>query len=161
MSRLRGYGRLDMPVINVVSLNVYFDNEKIKQCQIKLGNISAGTQLTRVPKYLVIACVENFQGYMICIWFVAVSVPTKTFQLNTKLKGKEEDKEMSKHSLFSLLSGAVFSHCLSIGLLLNRRTLVAAAPYETYIIPIVKKCNRFIVFFPEHKLYGFPRSEKS
>ena len=30
MSRLRGYGRIEMPVINFVPLNVYFDHEKIK-----------------------------------------------------------------------------------------------------------------------------------
>ena len=30
MSRLRGYGRIEMPGINFVPLNVYFDNEKIK-----------------------------------------------------------------------------------------------------------------------------------
>ena len=30
MSRLRGYGRVEMPYINFVALNVYFDNEKIK-----------------------------------------------------------------------------------------------------------------------------------
>ena len=30
MSRLRGYGRVEMPVINFVPLNVHFDNEKIE-----------------------------------------------------------------------------------------------------------------------------------
>ena len=40
-----------------------------------------------------------------------------------------------------------FYHRLSIGLVLNRRTLAAAALYETYNIPIVKKYNQFIVFF--------------
>ena len=30
MSRLRGYGHVEMPGINFVPLNVYFDNEKIK-----------------------------------------------------------------------------------------------------------------------------------
>ena len=30
MSRLRGYGRTEMPGINFVQQNVYFDNEKIK-----------------------------------------------------------------------------------------------------------------------------------
>ena len=63
---------------------------------------------------------------------------------------------MFKYSLFSFLSGAVFSHRLSIGLILNRRTLAAAALYETYNIPIVKKYNQFIV--SEHKLYGFLQS---
>ena len=42
ISRLRGYGRIEMPGINFVPLNVYFDNEKINKYQIKLGNISAG-----------------------------------------------------------------------------------------------------------------------
>ena len=51
-----------------------------------------------------------------------------------------------------------FFHRLSIGLVLNRRTLAAAALYETYNIPIVKKYNQFIVFL-ENKLYGFPKSE--
>ena len=52
-----------------------------------------------------------------------------------------------------------FFHRLSIGLVLNRRILAAAALYETYNIPIVKKYNQFIAFFSEHKLYGFPQSE--
>ena len=30
MSRLTGYRRIEMPGINLVPLNVYFDNEKIK-----------------------------------------------------------------------------------------------------------------------------------
>ena len=30
MNRLRGYGRVEMPVINFVPLNVYFDNENIE-----------------------------------------------------------------------------------------------------------------------------------
>ena len=30
MSRLRVYGRVEMPDINFVQLNVYFGNEKIK-----------------------------------------------------------------------------------------------------------------------------------
>ena len=51
-----------------------------------------------------------------------------------------------------------FSHRLS-SLVLNRRTPAAAALYETYNIPIVKKYNQFIAFFSEHKLYGFPQSE--
>ena len=54
---------------------------------------------------------------------------------------------MLKYSLFSFLSGAIFSHRLPMGLVLNRRTLVAAAFYETYNIRIVKKYNQFIVFF--------------
>ena len=29
-SRLRGYGRIEMPGINFVPLNLYFDTEKIK-----------------------------------------------------------------------------------------------------------------------------------
>ena len=65
---------------------------------------------------------------------------------NTKPKGKEKDKEMFKYLLFSFLSGAVFFHRLSIGLVLNRRNLAAAALYETYNIPIVKKHNRFVFF---------------
>ena len=35
-----------------------------------------------------------------------------------------------------------FSHRLSIDLVLNRRTLAAAALYETYNIPIVKKYKK-------------------
>ena len=65
---------------------------------------------------------------------------------------------MFKYSLFSFLSGAVFSHRLSIGLVLNRRTLAAAALYETYNIPIVKKIQSIYCFFSERKLYGFPQS---
>ena len=53
-----------------------------------------------------------------------------------------------------------FSHLLSIGLVLNRRTLAATALYETYNIPIVKKYNRFIIFL-EHKLYGFLQNERT
>ena len=48
---------------------------------------------------------------------------------------------MFKYSLFSLLSGAVFlPHHLSIGLVLNLRTL---ALFETYNIPIVKNAIDF------------------
>ena len=54
---------------------------------------------------------------------------------------------MFKYSLFSFRSGAFFPHRLSIGLVLNRRTLAAAVLYETYNIPIFKKYNQFIVFF--------------
>ena len=50
---------------------------------------------------------------------------------------------MFKYSLFSFRSGAFFPHRLSIGLVLNRRTLAAAALYETYNISIVKKYNQF------------------
>ena len=64
---------------------------------------------------------------------------------------------MFNYSLFSLLRGAVFPHCLSVGLVLNRRTLAATALCETYNIPVVKKYSQFIVFFLEHKLYGFPQ----
>ena len=53
---------------------------------------------------------------------------------------------MFKYSLLSFLRAAVFSHRLSVGLVLNRRTLAATALYETYNIPIVKKYNRLIVF---------------
>ena len=63
---------------------------------------------------------------------------------------------MFNYSLFSLLRGAVFPHCLSVGLVLNRRTLAATALCETYNIPVVKKYSQFIVFL-EHKLYGFPQ----
>ena len=63
---------------------------------------------------------------------------------------------MFKHLLFSLFSGAVFSHRLSIGLVLKRLILVAAALYETYNIPIVKKYNRFIVF-SEHGSMDSPK----
>ena len=51
-----------------------------------------------------------------------------------------------------------FSHRLSVGLVSNRCNLTATSLYETYNIPFVKKCNRFIVFL-EHKLYGFLQSE--
>ena len=40
-----------------------------------------------------------------------------------------------------------FAHRLSIGLVLNRRTLAATALYETYNILIVKKYYQFIVFY--------------
>ena len=90
---------------------------------------------------------QIFKATCIRIWFVAILVLAKILQLNAKPKGKEKDKEMFKYSLLSLLSGAFFPHCLSIGLVLNRRTLAATALYETYNIPIVKKYSRFIVFF--------------
>ena len=65
----------------------------------------------------------------------------------TRPKGKEKDKEIVKYLLLCFLNGAFFSHCLSIDLVLNRRTLAATALYETYNIPVVKKYNRFTVFF--------------
>ena len=54
---------------------------------------------------------------------------------------------MFKYSLFSFRSGAFFPHRLSIGLVLNRRTLAATALFETDNILIVKKYYQFIVFF--------------
>ena len=60
---------------------------------------------------------------------------------------------MFKYSLFRFLSGAVFSLRLSVGLVLNRRTLAATALYETYNILVVKKYNRFIVFFGTETLW--------
>ena len=69
-----------------------------------------------------------------------------------KYKVKRKRKRQGNVQVFviyfvKLSSGAVFSHRLSISLVLNRRTLAATALYETYNIPIVKKCNRFIVVF--------------
>ena len=69
------------------------------------------------------------------------------YSFYTRPKGKEKDKEMFKYLLLCFLNGAFFSHCLSIDLALNRRTLAATALYETYNIPVVKKYNRFTVFF--------------
>ena len=54
---------------------------------------------------------------------------------------------MFKYSLFTLLMVLFFPHRLSIGLVLNRRTLAATALYETKNIPVVKRYKRFVVFF--------------
>ena len=66
---------------------------------------------------------------------------------------------MFNYSLFSLLRGAVFPHCLSVGLVLNRRTLAATALCETYNIPVVKKYSQFIVFFWNINSMGSPKLE--
>ena len=53
---------------------------------------------------------------------------------------------MFKYSLFSFRSGAFFPHRLSIGLVLNRRTLAAAVLYETYnILFLINTIN--LLFF--------------
>ena len=67
-----------------------------------------------------------------------------------KYKAKRERKRQGNCSSIRYLDFKVmlfFSHRLSIGLVLNSRTLAAAALYETYNIPIVKKHNQLIVFF--------------
>ena len=107
-------------------------------------------QVPSLQEYLntkLLLVLQIFKATCIRIWFAAISVLAKILQLNAKPKGKEKDKEMFKYSLLSLLSGAFFPHCLSIGLVLNRRTLPATALYETQNSPIVKKYSRFIVFF--------------
>ena len=83
--------------------------------------------------------------------------------LTVKYKAKRKRKRQGNCSSIRYLVFKVvlfFPHRLSIGLVLNRRTLAAAALYETCNIPIVKKYNQFIVF-SEHKLYGFPQSERA
>ena len=61
---------------------------------------------------------------------------------------------MLQCSLFSLLRAV--SEPLSVGFILNLRTLAANALYETYNIHVAKKCNRF--FLGGHKLYESPQS---
>ena len=81
--------------------------------------------------------------------------------LIVKYKAKRKRKRQENYSSICYLVFKVvlfFSHRLCIGLVLNRRTLAAAAIYETYNISSVKKYNQFIVFFSEHKLYGFQQS---
>ena len=120
----------------------------------RLNNIrlsqEISVQVHSLQEYLntkLLLVLQIFKATCSCILFVAISVLTQILQLNTKPKGKEKDKEMFKYSLFSFRSGAFFPHRLSIGLLLNRRTLAATALFETYNILIVKKYYQFIVFF--------------
>ena len=113
-------------------------------------------QVPSLQEYLntkLLLVLQIFKATCIRIWFVGISVLAKILQLNTKPKGKKKGKEMFKYSLFKFLSGTVFSHRLSVGLVLNRRTLAATALYETYNILIVKKYNRFIVFFGTETLW--------
>ena len=64
----------------------------------------------------------------------------KHFIVSTKSKEKYKNMEMLKYSLFSLLRTAIFFfQPLSLDLVLNRRTMLARALYETYTILIVKK----------------------
>ena len=147
MSSLRGYGGVEMPGINFVPLNVYFDNERLNN--IRLSWVIS-VQLPSLQGYLntkLILVLQIFKLQSFAFGLQLYQFLQKIFQLNTKPKGKEKDKEMLKYSLFSFLSGAIFSHRLPMGLVLNRRTLVAAAFCETYNIRIVKKYNQFIVFF--------------
>ena len=73
-------------------------------------------------------------------------------------KEKKKTRKLFKYLLLIFKVVLFFPHRLSIGLILNRRTLVAAALYETYNIPIVKRYNQF-VFFSEQKLYEFLQSD--
>ena len=98
---------------------------------------------------------QVFKATFIRIWFVTISVLGKILSLNTRSKGKEKTKKCS--SIPYLVCWALF-HLLSVGLVLNRRTLAATALYETHNIPVVKKYNRFIVFL-EYKPYGLPSNE--
>ena len=117
----------------------------------RLSNIrikqEISVQVPSLQEYVILLVLQIFKSTCIRIWFVAISVLAKILQLNTKPKGKEKDKEMFKYSLFSFRSGAFFPHRLSIGLVLNRRTLAATALFETYNILIVKKYYQFIAFF--------------
>ena len=61
----------------------------------------------------------------------------------------------------SLLGGAVmfFFHCLFDGLVFNRRTLAATALYAMKLtVSLLLKNTIDLLFFSEHKLYGFPQS---
>ena len=49
-----------------------------------------------------------------------------------KVQRKKKDKEMFKYSLFSFLSGAVFSHRLSIGLSLATAALYSCCRQSIY-----------------------------
>ena len=73
-------------------------------------------------------------------------------------KKNQKNTKKSPSISYLVFEEPVFSHRLSVGLVSNRCNLTATSLYETYNIPFVKKCNRFIVFL-EHKLYGFPQSE--
>ena len=80
--------------------------------------------------------------------------------LIVKYKVKRKRKRQGNVQVFviyfvKLSSGAVFSHRLSISLVLNRRTLAATALYETYNIPIVKIQSIYCFFFSEQKHCGF------
>ena len=64
---------------------------------------------------------------------------------------------MFKYSLLSYLVSEellFFSHRLSVGLVLSRRTLAATA----LTISLLLKNTIDLLFFSEHKLYGFPLS---
>ena len=74
-------------------------------------------QVPSLQEYLntkLLLVLQIFKATCVRIWFVAISVFAKILQLNTKPKRKEKDKEMFKYSLFSFLSGAVFSPTASL-----------------------------------------------
>ena len=89
---------------------------------------------------------QIFKATRIRIWFVAISVLAKILQVNTKSKAKEKDKETFQYSLFSLLSGAIFSHSLSIGLVLNRLLWPHQLSMKLTIFLLLKNTIDFLFF---------------
>ena len=91
--------------------------------------------------------VGNLQGYMVSNLVCCYISNRKTLKSKVKRKIKKY-KERFKYSLLSFLRAAAFlqtsSLLASFWITLN---LASTALYETYNIPIVKKHNRFIVFF--------------
>ena len=81
------------------------------------------------------------QLHLVCSYFGSC----KNLIVKYKVNENGKDKEMIKY-LFSLLRTTAFFLCLFFGLVLNHSTLSATAAYETYKMPIVKECNRFVFF---------------
>ena len=120
-------------------------------------------QVPSLQEYLntkLLLVLQIFKATCVRIWFVAISVFAKILQLNTKPKRKGKDKEMFKYSLFSFLSGAVFSPTAS---LLTSFWIAVLWPQQLSIkltISLLLKNTINLLFFLEHKLYGFPQTEK-
>ena len=117
----------------------------------------------QVPKeYLnskLLLVLQIFNNTCIHIWFVAISVLSKILLLNTMLKGKEKDKEMFKHLLFTFLSGAVFFQPPVYWPHFESSYSGRSSSLWNLQYPYYLKNTINLWFFFEHKLYGFAQSE--
>ena len=90
--------------------------------------------------------------------YITISKLSKILSQNTRLKRcKKAKKSSSIHCLVYWMLLFLFHH-LSVGLFLNSSTQVAIVLHETNNAFIVKKHNRSIFFFSEHKFYGLSES---
>ena len=107
-------------------------------------------QVPSLQEYLntkLLLVLQVFKATCSRIWFVAISILARILQLNKKSKGKEKDINIQVFVVYFIKCCWFFSHCLSVGLVLNRGTLAATALCETYNISILK-LQSICCFFP-------------